>query len=191
MSNMYAVATLPLEWVFIGGGLGGALNAALSSNLRLLPRWAQDARIGVSHVVRVGLLVSSAVGATASVALLWVIWGIADLDVRTGAVPLRLIAASLFVGFMTARGLTSEVDKMLLRLAVRSAAAAPAAHPHIAQALDHAPPYTVYQIAVELTPRGRSTPPGQVHVSRRFTHDHAERSPFDAARFDKAHPQRM
>jgi hypothetical protein len=129
------------------------------------------------RVLRVGLLVSSVVGAVASLGLLWALRGMADFDaVRADEVPVRLIAASLFVGFVTARGLTSEVDKFLLRLAVRNAAAAPAAHPEVAEALDHAPPYAAYRIAVDLMPRRRMPPPGRIHV---------------ATGFDKVQPQRL
>ena len=61
MSSLTVLTALPWDWVLLGGGLGGALNAAFSSNLRLLPSWSLDSRsIGVSRVVRVGLLVSSA-----------------------------------------------------------------------------------------------------------------------------------
>ena len=177
MSDIDTLAAMPWAWILPSGALGGALNAAFSSNLRLLPSWSLDARgVGISRVIRVGLLVSSTVGAVASVGLLYALPGVDTLDLRPGEVPFRLVMAGLFVGFVTARGLTSEVDKLLLRLAVRNAAAAPAAHPEIAQAIDHAPPYAVYRMAVDLAPRRRRSPPGRLHVGPGF---------------EKAHPQRM
>jgi hypothetical protein len=94
--------------------------------------------------------------------------GIATLAIQGDETPLGLLAASFYGGFVTARVLTSEVDKVLLRLAVRSAAAAPAAHPEIAEAIDHAPPYAVYKMAVDLAPRRRHLPPGRIHVSSGF-----------------------
>lgn len=177
MSLFIAVAALPWEWVSCGGGLGGALNAAISSNLRPFPSWSRTLdgyRFG--PMTRVGLLASAAVGAAASVGLLWALQGMANFSALDGhGIPLRLLGASVFVGFITARGLTSEVDKVLLRLAVRNAAAAPAAHPQVARAIDHAPPYTVYKLAAELAPRRRPHPPGALQAS---------------SGFDKAHPHR-
>ncbi len=177
MSLFIALAALPWDWVSFGGGLGGALNAATSSNLRPFPSWSvplDGYRFG--WVTRVGLLASAAVGAAASVGVLWALQDMADVNaLRDHGLPLRLVGASAFVGFITARGLTSEVDKVLLRLAVQKAASAPAAHPQIAQAIDHAPPYAVYELAAELAPRRRPRPPGALHAAHSF---------------DKAHPQR-
>ncbi len=177
MSYLNALSALPWDWVLLGGGLGGALNAAFSSNLRLLPSWSPDARgIGASHVIRVGLLASSAVGASAAAGLLLALRGMTEFDgLRVDEVPFRLVISSFFVGFVTARGVTSEVDKILLRLAVRNAAAAPAAHPEVALAIDHAPPYAVYNMAVELMPRRRSSPPGRIHVTTAFDKVQAQR----------------
>src|SRR5689334_23239491 len=121
MSFLNALAGLPWDWVCFGGGLGGALNAAFSSNLKPFPAWSRSTsgpRLG--HVTRIGLVVSCSVGAAASLALLWALAGMANFEnLEEGLMRLRLIAASVFVGFVTARGLTSEVDKVLLRRAVR------------------------------------------------------------------------
>jgi len=175
MSYTEALAALPWDWILLGGALGGALNAASSSNLRLFPAWSLDRRgIGTSHVVRVGLLVSSAAGALGSAGV-WAVGGMATLSIRGDDLPFRLLVASLLVGFVTARGLTSEVDKVLLRLAVRSAAAAPAVHPEIAEAIDHAPPYAVYKMAADLAPRRRHFPPGRIHVGSGFEEAHPHR----------------
>ena len=72
MSYLNALSTLPWDWVLLGGGLGGALNAVSSSNLRLFPAWARDTRgVNGGRVIRVGLLVSSTVGAATSLGLIW------------------------------------------------------------------------------------------------------------------------
>lgn len=172
------MAGLPWDWVVIGGGLGGTLSAAISSNLNPFPSWLRALDGGrFGPVTRIGLLVSSAVGAASSLGLLLALQGAADFDdVAAGRVPRRLLAFSLVVGFLAARGLTNEVDKVLLRLAVLDAATAPAAHPAVAHALDSAPPYAVYKMAAGLKPRRSATPPGRIHVS---------------SGFDDAHPQRL
>ena len=177
MSYMNAVA-LPWEWVLLGGGLGGAVNAVLSNNVSLLPALTLD-RHGAAgtRVVRVGSLASTAAGAVAAAGVLWALRGLLNLDVTLDSqVVGPLLASSLFVGFVSARGLTNEADKALLRVAVRNAASSPAAHPEIAEAIDHASPYTVYQLALDLVPRRRSKPTRPIQVGRGF---------------NKAEPQRL
>jgi hypothetical protein len=177
MSYMNAVA-LPWEWVLLGGGIGGAVNALLSNNLSLLPALTLD-RHGPTgtRVVRVGSLASSTVGAAAAAGVFWALRGLVDLDVALSSqVVLPLLVSSFFVGFVSARGLTSEADKALLRLAVRNAATSPAAHPQIAEAIEHAPPYAVYKLALDLVPRRRSRHTSQLHLPRGL---------------EKAEPQRL
>ena len=111
MSYMNAVA-LPWEWVLLGGGLGGMVNAVLSNNLALLPAVTLDRRgVAGTRIVRVGLLASSAAGAAAAAGVLWALRGLVDLDVALDSeIVLPLLASSLFVGFVSARGLTNEAD---------------------------------------------------------------------------------
>jgi len=177
MSYFLTMAGLPWDWVAMGGGLGGALSAAISSNLTPFPAWCRSLDGGrLGPMTRVGLLVSSAVGAASSLGLLLALQGTADFDdVSRSGIPGRLLAFSLVVGFLAARSLTNEVDKALLRLAVRDAASAPAAHPEVAHALDSAPPYAVYELAVGLKPRRPSSPPGRVPVTSRFDEPHPQR----------------
>src|SRR5262245_30969006 len=98
MSYLNALAGLPWDWVCVGGGLGGALSAAFSSNLRPFPAWSRTingTRLG--HVTRIGLVLSCSVGAVASLALLWALAGMASFDnVDEGQMRVRLLAASLF-----------------------------------------------------------------------------------------------
>jgi hypothetical protein len=77
---------------------------------------------------------------------------------RTGT-ALAVVSAYFLVGFLTCRAVSNELDKALLRSAVRSAAVAPAAHPDVAKALERVPPYAVYELANTLAPRYR-LPPG-------------------------------
>jgi hypothetical protein len=177
MSYFLTMAGLPWDWFAMGGGLGGALSAAISSNLTPFPAWLRSLDGGrFGPMTRVGLLVSSAVGAASALGVLLALQGTAEFDdVSQGRIPGRLLAFSLIVGFLAARSLTNEVDKVLLRLAVRDAASAPAAHPEITHALDSAPPYAVYEMAAGLKPRRPASPPGRVHVTSRFEGPHPQR----------------
>lgn len=171
-----AAAALPWEWVCAGGTLGGFLNAALSGSFSLLPSWSRtDPNGTLGPVTRLGLLVNATIGALASAGLLLALRGMLDFDEMLDGVSLRLLAWSLFVGFFTTRGLTSEVDKVLLRRAARNAAAAPAAHPDVADAFDRAPAHAVYLMAVNLLPRRRSCPPGRVDLRPPLVKVHPQR----------------
>jgi len=61
--------------------------------------------------------------------------------------------SDLFISFVSARWVTNEVDKLVLRKAVFKAASAPAAHPDTVDQMALAPPYTLYTLAERLQPR--------------------------------------
>lgn len=152
------VVALPWDAVLLSGTIGGVTNAALSSNLRILPSLTPALLPGdARRLLRVGLLVNLAASSGAVAGLAWVLVNVLDVDVlhlTTG----YILAGGSLAGFLIARGLTNEVDKGVLRLAVRTAASAPAAHPEVARAIEHAPPYAVYQITTTLVPRRRALP---------------------------------
>jgi hypothetical protein len=137
------------------GAAGGALNAMVSDNRRLLPaviRMPQHSPR--KRLIRVGLGANVVVAALASGAsfttLAW--FGCAPtLGAADRLVPIGLIAA--FIGFIAARCVTNEVDKSMLHCATWSAAAAPAAHPDTVREIRTARPYDVYCVAEELMPR--------------------------------------
>jgi hypothetical protein len=54
---------------------------------------------------------------------------------------------------VSARWVTNEVDKLVLRKAVFKAASAPAAHPDTVDQMALAPPYALYTLADRLLPR--------------------------------------
>ena len=156
------VVNMPWNMVLLGGGLGGLMNAALSSNLRLMPSLAAALLPGdTRRLLRVGLLANLVASGGTVAGLAWTLSRL--LDVRLSSLPSeQILLGGVLVGFLVARGLTSEVDKGVLRLAVRTAASAPAAHPEVAKAIEHAPPYAVYQITTTLVPRRRALP-GSLH----------------------------
>lgn len=162
MSEMSALDNLPWSWFLFGGGLGGVISAVSVNNLRLLPSLATDeGPTGVGHrrVMRIGLLLSAAVGALAPALVVAANADLLDIQAVTAESGfLKVIFSSLLLGFVLARGLAAEIDKGVLRSAVRTAASAPAAHPEVARAIEYAPPYAVYQIASTLVPRRRSFP---------------------------------
>ncbi len=140
-------------WATVVGALGGILNAMLSDNLFLLP-----ARVVANSnvtIVRPGVVMNGLVGAAAGIGVLRAFTGACTaLHESTGSLAVAFIAACA-VGAATARWMTNEVDKRLLRAAVAAAAGAPAAHPDTVSAIKTAAPYSVFKMASGLAPRTR------------------------------------
>jgi hypothetical protein len=134
------------------GGIGGALNAALSDRAPVLPS-VVTLSPGQTRVLRVGVAGNIVTGAAAALSLCWVVQlaGI-NLD-TTDASGLLLGICDLFVAFVSARWATNEVDKLVLRKAVFKAASAPAAHPDLVGEMEQATPYTLYTLVDRLLPR--------------------------------------
>lgn len=141
------------------GGLGGGLNAALSRNRRFLPALVRLSPAGGPVIVRAGVLGDIVTGALAAVCAGWVLrTSGSTLDVNGGPGALLLVLAGLFVAFLSARWVSNEVDKLVLRRAVCKAVSAPAAHPDALQNIELAPPETIYAIVEELLPRRAGHP---------------------------------
>jgi hypothetical protein len=140
------------------GCTGGALNAVLSDCAHVLPSLVTLSP-GQTRIVRVGLLGSIAVGAAAVVFLSYVFEFAGARFTATSGFGLVLLGiCDLFIAFVSARFLTNEVDKLVLRKAVFKAASAPAAHPDVVGEMEAAPPYTLYTLADRLLP-GRAGAP--------------------------------
>jgi hypothetical protein len=134
------------------GGTGGALNAVLSDCAHMLPSLVTLSP-GRTRIVRVGTLGSIATGAATAVFLLWLIQlAGASLTATSGVGLVLLGLCDLFIAFVSARWLTNEVDKLVLRKAVFKAASAPAAHPDVVDEMETAPPYTLYTLVDRLLP---------------------------------------
>jgi hypothetical protein len=138
---------------FVIGGVGGALNAILSDHARLLPT-VITLSPGGTRVVRIGILGNIVTGVAVTLCLFWAIEAAGSTLNANGGVGLALLGCTgLFISFVSARWLTNEVDKMVLRNAVFKAASAPAAHPDTVDQMEMAPPYTLYTLADQLLPR--------------------------------------
>jgi hypothetical protein len=143
------------HWVLalVIGGFGGALNAVLSDHARLLPSIV-TLTPGGTRVVRIGIVGNILTGAAVTVSLVWVIQAAGSTLSADGRLGLVLLGLSdLFIAFVSARWVTNEVDKLVLRKAVFKAASAPAAHPDTVDEMELAPPYTLYTLADRLLPR--------------------------------------
>ena len=126
----------------------------LASQFRWLPS-VRRYRPGTRAVVGLGLLGSAAVGAAAAAIAWWWPVGPACAQIastETGA--LVAAAGHLLVGGITVRWLTAEGDRVILRQAVHIAATAPAAHPDTVRAMTKASPDAIYEVVMELIPRG-------------------------------------
>ncbi|HZM96605.1 MAG TPA: hypothetical protein VFB92_24455 [Vicinamibacterales bacterium] len=135
------------------GGIGGALNAVLSDHARLLPSIV-TLTPGGTRVVRVGIVGNIVTGAMVALCLFWAIQGAGSTLNANGGLGLVLLGLSnLFISFVSARWVTNEVDKLVLRKAVFKAASAPAAHPDTVDQMALAPPYALYTLADRLLPR--------------------------------------
>jgi hypothetical protein len=135
------------------GGAGGALNALLSDRARLWPS-VLTLTPGGTRVVRIGIVGNILTGAAAAVCIYWAIQAAGSTLIAKGGLGLLLLGCSnLFIAFVTARWVTNEVDKAVLRQAVFKAASAPAAHPDTVGEMELAPPYTIYTLVDRLMPR--------------------------------------
>jgi hypothetical protein len=135
------------------GGVGGALNALLSDHARLLPSII-TLTPGGTRVIRVGIVGNILTGAAVTLCLFWAIQAAGSTLNADGSLGLVLLGLSdLFISFVSARWVTNEVDKLVLRKAVFKAASAPAAHPDTVDQMALAPPYTLYTLADRLLPR--------------------------------------
>ena len=142
-------------WVLalVVGGFGGALNAVLSDHARLLPSIVTLSP-GGTRVVRVGILGNILTGVVVTLCLFWAIQAAGSTLNADGGLGLVLLGLSdLFIAFVSARWVTNEVDKLVLRKAVFKAASAPAAHPDTVDQMELAPPYALYTFADRLLPR--------------------------------------
>jgi hypothetical protein len=135
------------------GGVGGALNAVLSDHARLLPS-VVTLTPGGTRVVRIGIVGNILTGTVVTLCLFWAIQAAGSTLNANGGIGLVLLGLiDLFISFVSARWLTNEVDKLVLRKAVFKAASAPAAHPDTVDQMELAPPYTLYTLADRLQPR--------------------------------------
>lgn len=147
MIEMSFLVTLAL------GGTGGALNAVLSDRARLLPS-VVTLSPGHTRVIRVGVIGNIATGALTA----WCVYSVvrvagASVDTTNTFGLVLLGFCGLFIAFVSARWVTNEVDKLVLRKAVFKAASAPAAHPDVVGEMEMAPPYTLYALVDRLLPR--------------------------------------
>src|SRR4029453_875677 len=102
----------------VGGGVGGALNAVLSDHARLLPS-VVTLTPGGTRVVRIGIVGNIVTGAAVALGLFWVIQAAGSTLNANGGLGLLLLGcANLFIAFVSARWVTNEVDKLVLRKAV-------------------------------------------------------------------------
>jgi len=146
---------MSLFWMMalVIGGLGGGLNAALSKHGRFLPAVRRLSPGGL-RIVRAGVLGDIVTGALAAVCAGWVLrTSGSTLVIDGGLGVLLLVLAGLFVAFLSARWVSNEVDKLVLRRAVFKAIRSPAAHPDALQRIELAAPETIYAIVDELLPR--------------------------------------
>jgi hypothetical protein len=135
------------------GGVGGGLNAVLSDHARLLPSIVRLSP-GGTRVVRIGIVGNIVTGVTVALCVVWAIQAAGSTLNANGSFGLVVLGCiDLFISFVSARWVTNEVDKLVLRKAVYKAASAPAAHPDTVDQMEMAPPYTLYALADRLLPR--------------------------------------
>jgi hypothetical protein len=140
------------------GGVGGGLSAALSRHGRFLPAVVRLSPVG-PRIVRVGVLGDIVMGALAAACTGWVLRASGStLDANGRPGVLLLVLAGLFVAFLSARWVSNEVDKLVLRRAICKAVSAPAAHPDALRNIELAPPETIYAIVEDLLPRRAGHP---------------------------------
>jgi hypothetical protein len=135
------------------GGTGGVLNAVLSDRARVLPSFVTLSP-GRTRIVRIGILGNIVTGAATAGGLYGVIQLAGTNLATTSSFGLALLGfCDLFVAFLSARWLTNEVDKLVLRKAVFKAVSAPAAHPDAVGEMQMASPYALYIFVDRLLPR--------------------------------------
>ena len=139
--------------VLVIGGAGGALNAVLSERARFLPS-VITLSPGGTRVVRIGFVGNILTGAIVTLCLYLGIEAAGSTLNANGRLGLVLLSCiDFFIAFVSARWVTNEVDKLVLRKAVFKAASAPAAHPDTVGQMEFAPPDTLYTLADRLLPR--------------------------------------
>jgi len=152
-SSVQAMTFSPWIVALIIGAVGGALNAMLSDHARLLPSLV-TLTPGGTRVVRIGIVGNILTGVVVTLGLFWAIQAAGStLNTDNGLGVFVLGGAVLFVSFVSARWVTNEVDKAVLRKAVAKAASAPAAHPDTVDQMAFAAPYALYTLADRLLPR--------------------------------------
>jgi hypothetical protein len=135
------------------GGAGGALNALLSDRAHLLPSFVTLSP-GGTRVVRIGLVGNVLIGGGVATSLWWAVQAAGGTLSANGGAGLALLGlCPLFIAFVSARWVTNEVDKLVLRKAVFKAASAPAAHPNVVEEMTVAPPYALYTLVDRQLPR--------------------------------------
>jgi hypothetical protein len=135
------------------GATGGAFNALLSDRARLLPSLITLSP-GGSRVVRIGLVGNVLIGLAMAASLCWAVEAAgATLGANGGRGFALLGLCNLFIAFVSARWVTNEVDKLVLRKAVFKAASAPAAHPDVVGEMELAPTDALYALVDRLLPR--------------------------------------
>jgi hypothetical protein len=135
------------------GGLGGAINAALTRQLHLAPVLITAAPSQRVDAVQLGVLGNVVIAAAASAMGALTMAGGCPEAAPSETQAMLAAGGGLSIGFVVARWCTSEADKLLLRRAVCSASIAPAAHPDTVAALEHAHPLAVYHAAKAMMPR--------------------------------------
>lgn len=122
-------AWIPLGIVFLGGAVGGIINALISDNGFVLPR---EEIINNVCIVRPGIAGNVLIGAVAA----FISWGLygsySGVLIFSGSsgigmselnLTLSSVAGAILIGIGGARWLTNEVDKSLLKTAAVTAAA--------------------------------------------------------------------
>lgn len=146
---------IPVSWIvaLVIGGAGGCLNAVLSDHACVLPSLVTLSP-GGTRVVRIGIIGNVLVGAVAAACVILALQAAGSTLTANGNVGLLLLACSdFFVAFVSARWVTNEVDKQVLRKAICKAVSAPAAHPDTIGDMEVAAPYAIYTIVDRLLPR--------------------------------------
>jgi hypothetical protein len=143
------------------------LNGLLSRPVRWVP-CAKRILPGRRLVVCLGVVGNIAVGAAATTATWWLPIERAGAGMASSEVALVLASiAHLAIGFLTARWVTSERDRAVLRGAVYTAAMAPAAHPDTIRAFERASADTIYDTVQQLIPRRMTlTATGRITADR-------------------------
>ena len=110
--------------IFAAGAMGGAINALLSDNGFLMPKWEA---VGMNKIFRLGFMGNifiSGVGACIS----WGLYGpfagedIFGATAQEFGLTLSTLVGAILVGIAGARWVTNEVDKLLLRAIASEAA---------------------------------------------------------------------
>jgi hypothetical protein len=136
---------LILVVVFVAGGVGGIINALMSDNGFIRPKWA-DTNNG--RIWRPGFFGNILIGGIAAI-ISWGMYGpFAAYYLISNTTPnnnepiyltLSAIVGAVLVGVGGARWLSNEVDKTLLRVAASQAASGPANKDRAAQILTASP----------------------------------------------------